>query len=224
MKTHQKSMVRRIQEHNDLDLGDEILVVCKTHITQEWAIAANKRKKALTEQDIPREYRQHAKVFSKEVAKHFPPACPKDHAIKLVPDAPASINCKVYPLTKAELEATKKFIEENLELGYIECSNSPWSMPYFFIKKKDGSLCPVQDYHMVNKYTVCDTYPIPQIKQILEGLHGKELFTALDVCWGYNNIQIKEEDQWKAAFRMPLGLYQPLVMFFGLMNSPATFQ
>jgi hypothetical protein len=58
----------------------------------------------------------------------------------------------------------------------------------------------------------------------LEGLHGKELFTALDVCWGYNNIHIKEEDQWKAAFKTPLGLYQPLVMFFRLMNSPATFQ
>jgi hypothetical protein len=44
---------------------------------------------------------------------------------------------------KAELEATEKFIKENLELGYIECSNSPWSTPYFFIKKKDGSLHPV---------------------------------------------------------------------------------
>jgi hypothetical protein len=163
-------MVKRIQEHNDLDPGDEILVVCKTHITQEWAIAANKKKKALTEQDIPEEYTWHAKVFSEEAAKHFPPVCPEDHAIKLISDAPASINCKVYLLTKAELEATEKFIKENLELGYIEQSNSPWLMPYFFIKKKDGSLCPVQDYHMVNKYTVHNTYPIPQIEQILEGL------------------------------------------------------
>jgi hypothetical protein len=224
MKTHQKSVVKRIQEHNDLDPGDEILVVHKMHIAQEWAIAANKKKKALTEQDIPEEYRWHAKVFSEEAAKCFPPAWPEDHAIKLVLDAPTSINCKVYPLTKAELEVMEKFIKENLELGYIEQSNSPWSTPYFFIKKKDRSLHPIQDYHMVNKYTVHDTYPIPWIEQILEGLHGKELFMALDVHWGYNNIWIKEEDRWKAAFKTPLGLYQPLVMFFGLMNSPATFQ
>jgi hypothetical protein len=74
MKTHQNSMVKRIQEHNDLNPGDEILVVHKTHITQEWAIAANKKRKALMEQDVPEEYRWHAKVFSEEVAKPFPPA------------------------------------------------------------------------------------------------------------------------------------------------------
>jgi Reverse transcriptase (RNA-dependent DNA polymerase) len=47
---------------------------------------------------------------------------------------------------------------------------------------------------------------------------------ALDIQWGYNNIRIKEEDQWKAAFKMPEGLFKPRVMFFGLTNSPATFQ
>jgi hypothetical protein len=92
--------------------------VCKIHIAQEWAIAAN--KKALTEQDIPEEYQRHAKVFSEEAAKCFPPAQPKDHAIKLVSDAPALINCKVYLRMKAELEAMEKFIKENLELRYIE--------------------------------------------------------------------------------------------------------
>jgi Reverse transcriptase (RNA-dependent DNA polymerase) len=71
---------------------------------------------------------------------------------------------------------------------------------------------------------VQDVYPIPRIEQILEALHGKELFTALDIRWGYNNIRIKEEDQWKAAFKTPEGLYKPQVMFFGLTNSPATFQ
>jgi RNase H-like domain found in reverse transcriptase/Reverse transcriptase (RNA-dependent DNA polymerase) len=71
---------------------------------------------------------------------------------------------------------------------------------------------------------VRDVYPIPRIEQILEALHGKELFTASDIRWGYNNIRIKEEDQWKAAFKTPEGLYKPRVMFFRLTNSPATFQ
>jgi hypothetical protein len=71
---------------------------------------------------------------------------------------------------------------------------------------------------------ILDTYPLPWIETILEQLHGKTIFTALDVQWGYHNIHIKDEGQWKAAFKMPYGLYKLKVMFFGLHNSPATFQ
>jgi Reverse transcriptase (RNA-dependent DNA polymerase) len=67
-------------------------------------------------------------------------------------------------------------------------------------------------------------YPIPRIEQILKSLHGKELFTIFNVRMGYNNVLIKKEDRWKAAFKTPYGLYQPRVMFFGLTNLPATFQ
>jgi hypothetical protein len=162
-------------------------------------------------------------VFSKEGAKQFLPAWPEDHAIKLVPEAPGTINCKMYPLTHMEIQVTKEFIKENVSLGYIEKTDLPWSSPWFFIKKKDRSLHLVQDYQEVNKWTVRDVYPIPCIEQILEALHGKELFTALDIQWGYNNIQIREEDQWKAAFKMPEGLFKPRMMFFGLTNSPTTF-
>jgi hypothetical protein len=126
--------------------------------------------------------------------KRFPPAQPKDHAIKIKPDTPSTINCKVYPLSRQELEAMKKFLKENEELGYIEKMDSPWSTPWFFIKKKDRLLCPIQDYHEVNKWMIQDMFPIPHIEQILEGLDGKELFMALDIRWGYNNIHIKWED------------------------------
>jgi hypothetical protein len=112
-------------------------------------------------------------------------------------------------------------------LGYIkECDNggSPWSTPWFFTGKKDRGLCPLQDYRVVNSWTVRDVYPIPHIEQILEELEGKTLFTTLDIRWGYHNIRIHEEDQWKAAFRTPYGLFKPKVMFFGLTNSLPTFQ
>lgn len=133
----------------------------------------------------------------------------------------------MYPLTKQELVATREFLDKNLELGFIErCDEggSPWSTPWFFTGKKDGGLRPLQDYRVVNSWTVRDVYPIPQIEQILEGLEGKMLFTALDIWWGYHNICIREEDQWKAAFKTPYGLFKPKVMFFGLTNSPPTFQ
>ena len=79
------------------------------------------------------------------------------------------------------------------------------------------------DYHQLNLWTVCDTYPLPLINDTIDQLQGKTLFTKFDICWGYNNIWIKEEDQWTAAFKTLFGLYQPTVMYFGLTNSPATF-
>ena len=79
------------------------------------------------------------------------------------------------------------------------------------------------DYHALNKWTVCDTYPLPLISNILDHLQGKTLFTKFNIQWGFNNICIKEEDWWKAAFKTPFGLYKPTVMYFGLTNSPATF-
>src|SRR5882724_7354718 len=69
-------------------------------------------------------------------------------------------------------------------------------------------------------------YPLPLIPEILNKVSKakSKYFTKLDIHWGYNNIWIKEGDEWKATFRTNRGLFEPLVMFFGLMNSPATFQ
>ena len=66
-------------------------------------------------------------------------------------------------------------------------------------------------------------YPLPLIDDLINRLRGARYFTKLDVRWGYNNIRIKEGDEWKAAFRTNRGLFEPLVMYFGLTNSPATF-
>jgi Reverse transcriptase (RNA-dependent DNA polymerase) len=195
----------------------------RTNMAQEWAIEATKKRNP-KDSEVPAEYQRHAVVFSETAANRFPPSRPEDHAIKLKPDAPDMIKCKTYPLTKPEMDTAKKFLDENQAMGYIEPTNSPYSSPFFFIKKKDGTLRPVQDYREINKWMVCDVYPIPQITHILEQLQGKTLFTALDIRWGYNNIQIKPEDCHKAAFQTPYGLYQPNVMYFGLTNSPPTFQ
>jgi hypothetical protein len=67
-------------------------------------------------------------------------------------------------------------------------------------------------------------YPLLRISELIGQLKGARYFMKLDVRWGYNNIRIKESDEWKAAFRTNQGLFEPLVMFFGLMNSPVTFQ
>jgi hypothetical protein len=96
--------------------------------------------------------------------------------------------------------------------------------PIFFVKKKDGSLRLVQDYRVLNEMTIKNHYPLPLINELINNLKGAKYFTKLDVRWGFNNIRIQEGDEWKAAFRTNHGLFEPLVMFFGLTNSPATFQ
>src|SRR5215470_17768162 len=72
--------------------------------------------------------------------------------------------------------------------------------------------------------TIKNKYPLPLITELIDTLQNAKYFTRLDVRWGYNNIRIKEGDEFKAAFQTNRGLFEPLVMFFGLTNSPATFQ
>jgi len=117
-----------------------------------------------------------------------------------------------------------KFIEENKAKGFIHKSNSPQVASLFFVPKKDGKTCPVQDYRDLNKQTIKNVYPLPRIHTLIDELNGFDLFIKMDIRWGYNNVRIKEGNEWKAAFTCKAGLFEPTVMFFGLTNSPATFQ
>jgi hypothetical protein len=172
---------------------------------------------------VPEHFREFDSVFSKESFDALPDSRPWDHAIELVPGKEPS-GCKVYPLAPKEQKELDIFLRENLETGRIRPSKSPMASPVFFIKKKDGSLRLVQDYRALNTITVKNKYPLPLISELIETLRGARYFTKLDVRWGFNNVRIKEGDEWKAAFRTNRGLFEPLVMFFGLTNSPATFQ
>jgi len=96
--------------------------------------------------------------------------------------------------------------------------------PVFFVGKKDGKKRMVQNYRYLNEWTIKNNYPIPLISDVLENIGTKKVFTKMDLRWGYNNIRIKEGDEWKAAFTTPEGSFEPMVMFFGLTNSPAMFQ
>jgi hypothetical protein len=165
-----------------------------------------------------------ADVFSNQESKKFPPKRPWDHKIELKPGAPATLISKTIKLSTTEQEELKKFIDEHLERGTIQRSKSPYATSFFFIKKKNGKLRPVQDYRPINEWTIKNRYPLLLIPQLIDRLGDAELITTVDIRWGYNMVQIAPEDQHKAAFITNQGLFEPMVMFFGLTNSPATFQ
>ena len=101
---------------------------------------------------------------------------------------------------------------------------SPQATPFFFVEKKDTkALQPCQDYQYINEFTKPNAYSLLLISDLMIKLKGLKYFTKLDLRWGYNNIRIKG-DEWKAAFITNRGLFEPTVTFFGLQNSPATFQ
>ena len=130
----------------------------------------------------------------------------------------------MYPLLREERGEVHEFIEEQLRKGYIRSSKSPQMALVFFVRKKYGKKRIVQDYQYLNEWTIKNNYPLPLISDVIKNIGAKKVFTKIDLRWGYNNIRIKEEDKWKAAFTNPEGSFEPTVIFFGLTNSPATFQ
>jgi hypothetical protein len=152
------------------------------------------------EDEYTHEYKKFAKVFSEEESKRFPPSRPCNHAIELKAGAPDAIDCKIYPMTQEEDQVLDEFIDEQLEKGYIRPSKSQYASSFFFIKKKDGKLRPVQDYRKLNEWTIQNQYPLPLIGDLIRDLGHADIYTKLDVRQGYNNIRIKAGDEHKAAF------------------------
>ncbi|KAL7281156.1 hypothetical protein ACG7TL_004464 [Trametes sanguinea] len=175
------------------------------------------------EQMVPTHYRDFADVFSEATFDELPEHRPYDHVIELTPGAQL-YSGKLYPMSREQQAALDEFLEENLRTGRIRPSKSPWGAPFFFVKKKDGRLRPVQDYRKLNALTKKNKYPLPLISELLDRLKGAKVYTKMDIRWGYNNVRMREGDEEKAAFLTNRGLFEPLVMFFGLSNSPATFQ
>jgi len=192
--------------------------------SQKLAEGARRSIEAQKEPFIPPDcVRGFESIFAKEDFDVLPEHRQWDHAIELIPGAEPK-SSKVYPLSPVEQKELDSFLEENLCTGQIRPSKSPMAAPVFFIKKKDGSLQLVQDYRALNSIMVKNKYPLLLISELVSQLCGARYFTKLDVCWGFNNVRIKPGDEWKAAFRTNQGLFEPLVMFFGMTNSLATFQ
>jgi hypothetical protein len=172
---------------------------------------------------LPGYLEPYAATFDKGKAEWILESHLYDHAIDLKEDF-IPRDCKIYSLSLMEEKEMNEFIDKNLWKDYIQPLKSPIASLFFFIEKKDRKLRPCQDYWYLNSRTVKHAYPLLLILEIVDRVKRWTHFTKLNLCSSYNNVCIKEGDQWKAVFKTKWGLFEPTVMFFGLCNSLATFQ
>ena len=182
--------------------------------------ASEARRTPFTSPDYIRGFKS---VFAKEDFDILLEHKQWDHAIELIPDSEPKL-LKVYPLSPVKQKELNSFLEANLHTRQICPSKSPMAALMFFIKKKDDLLWLVQDYWALNSMIVKNKYPLPLISKLVFQLRRARYFTKLNICWSFNNVHIKLGDEWKAAFQTNWDLFEPLVMFFGMTNSLATFQ
>jgi hypothetical protein len=149
---HQPTIATALTESAKQSIIQQLDEECTIRgVATDLAIQAGEQQ---TDATLPEEYKEFAQLFNDEAADCFPPEREWDHAIDLKPGAPGSLDCKVYPMTRDEDTALERFLAEMVAKGYIRPSKSPYASPFFFIKKKDGKLRPVQDYRWLNSHMV----------------------------------------------------------------------
>jgi hypothetical protein len=164
---------------------------------------------------------EYADVFPDELPG-MPPDRDIEFAIELQPGM-TPISKSPYRMPPTELVELKKQLQELLDKGFIRPSTSPWGCPALFVKKKDESLRLCIDYRPLNVVTIKNKYPLPRIDVLFDQLVGAKVFSKIDLRSGYHQIKIRASDIPKIAFSTRYGLYEFLVMSFGLTNAPAYF-
>jgi hypothetical protein len=170
--------------------------------------------------DIP-VVREFPDVFPEDLPG-LPPERDVEFVIKLQPGT-APISRRSYRMAPKELAELKTRLQDLLNKGFIHPSSSPWGCPAIFVKKKDQTLRLCVDYRPLNEVTIKNKYPLLCIDLLFDQLSGAKVFSKIDLRSGYDQIRIHPEDVPKTAFTTRYGLYEYLVMSFGLTNAPAHF-
>jgi hypothetical protein len=152
----------------------------------------------------------------------LPPERDVEFVIELKPGT-TPISRRSYRMPPNELAELKIQLQDLLEKGFIRPNSSPWGCPAIFVKKKDQTLRMCVDYRPLNEVTIKNKYPLPRIDILFDQLTGARVFSKIDLRSGYHQIHIRPEDIPKTAFTTWYGLFEYLVMSFGLTNAPAHF-
>ncbi|KAG5726541.1 hypothetical protein E4T56_gene4663 [Termitomyces sp. T112] len=175
------------------------------HLHAGTTVPESKTEEQILSEVVPLEYHEFADVFSEGSAKELPPHRSYNHKINLKEGTSPPFG-KIYNMSEIELRALKEYLDDMLGKGFI---------------------CPLisaADYQGLNKVTKKNRYPLPLIRDLVDRLRSAKIYTKIDLRSGYNNVQIAPGHEWKTTFRTHYGLFEYLVMPFGMTNSPATFQ
>ncbi|RDY04133.1 Tf2-9, partial [Mucuna pruriens] len=179
-------------------------------------MSENKQKKEKHEIKCSEE-KEFTDIFLDEVSHGLPPLRGIEHQIDLVPGCPIP-NRPAYRTNPKETKKIQRKVNELLQKGFVRESLSPCSVP-----QNDGTWRMCVDNWTINKIIVKYKYPIPRLDDMLDELFGYCVFTKIDLNSGYNQIHMKEDDEWKTTFKIKYGLYEWLMVSFGLTNAPNTF-
>ncbi|KAL2886492.1 Transposon Tf2-6 polyprotein [Ceratocystis lukuohia] len=146
-----------------------------------------------------------------------------DHHIPLVEGAKLPFG-PLYSMSRDELKALREWLDENVRKGFIRPSSSHVASRVLFVKKADGGLRFCVDYRALNAVTIKDRYPLPLVKETLNNLHGMRYFSKIDIISAFNNLRMTAGEEYLTAFRTRFGLFESLVMPFGLTGAPSSFQ
>jgi hypothetical protein len=166
--------------------------------------------------------REFTDIFLEEVPAGLPPLHGIEHQIDLIPGA-TLLNRAPYRANPDETKEIQKQVQALLDKGYIHVSLSPCVVPVILVPKKDGTWRMCVDCRAINNITIRYHHPIPRYEDMLDDMSGAAIFSKIDLHSGYHRIRMTKGDEWKTAFKTKFGLYEWLVMPFGLINAPSTF-